>query len=87
MSAGNSRSDMSGPGKCRELRGCMSLDCSFQVVVVVCAQEGDGLTERPRLGTADEDSVQDGKNSAWPGSRLGRGRTPNSPMEVPASGA
>jgi hypothetical protein len=32
-----------------------------------------GLAERPRLGTADEGLVQDGKNSA-PGSRLCRGR-------------
>jgi hypothetical protein len=42
--------------------------------VVVCAWQRDGLTERPCLGTADENIVQYGKNSARPGSRLGRGR-------------
>lgn len=32
---------------------------SSQGVVVVCTREGDGLTDRPRLGTTNEDLVQD----------------------------
>jgi hypothetical protein len=51
---------MNGPGKCRELWGCICLDRSSQIVIVVCTREEDGLAERPHSGTADEDFVQVG---------------------------
>jgi hypothetical protein len=60
MPAGNSRFDMSGPGKCGVHRDVYTRIVFYRVVVVVCAREGDVLAQRPFLGTADGDSVKDG---------------------------
>jgi len=47
MSAGHSRFDVS-----RELQGCICLDCSFpRSLSLYLPGKGDGLAERPRLGT------------------------------------